>query len=410
MSSENQVLLSLSCKEINENFLEKINDILKEDLDWNYILGKAIHNRVIPQLYANLNFYVMHNQDHHLPRAMLKKIRQLYYSFIGSTMDLHKEATHLFQILNNQNVQYAPIKGILLAETVYTDKHMRFFEDVDLILLNHHELKKTRKILKNLGYERSKESVYIKRRRDMLLKFDLHSSLSIFSFFDYPPQLKDFWELSTIQNIGGVPVTVMRGEYMLLLLCLHSFSTGLLSLRDLSDSLHILKQFPTLNWDYILQKTEEYPCEIGNPLQLIHLICTIIFGVTLIPENFLKYFNKYFILQVKVSEKILEEHVYPFSYAEICLNCEKNQRCKLMKYISLKEKILGNHPQQKNLSKMKTYLQLGIFEYNYIFTIILKKYGIKYALQSFFKETKGILYFLMSKLHDKIYVKITSAV
>jgi len=402
MSNEDKLLLYLSCKEIDKNSLEKINHLFKKDLNWDYFIGKAIHNRVIPQLYINLRFYVGCNKDHLIPKMTIEKINRLYYSFIGSSIDVHKEATNLFQMLNKQNVIYAPIKGILLAETVYPDKLMRFFEDVDLLLPNQKELKKTKKILKNMGYERSKEAVYLKRRHDMLFKFDMHSSFSIFYFFDYPPQLKDFWELSTIQEIGGVNINVMSGDYMLLLLCLHSFSNGSLSLRDLSDSIHILERYPAINWDFILQRTEDYPCAIGKPLQLLHLLITTIFDEPFIPEKFLNRFKKYFIPRVKISKELLEEHVYPFPYLEICPDCEKYAQCKLIKYISFKEKIISNQAKQKNSSKMRNYMRLGLLEYDYIFTIILKKYGIKFALKSFIKENKGILFFIMNKLRNMI--------
>ena len=395
MSFEDKLLLYLTCSSINEQLLHKIKDILSTGLDWNYVLGRAIHNKVFPTLYQHLRLLATTELRNLIPQSVLARARELNYSFIGYSIVLHEEVRKIFKSLKAGGIEFTPIKGVLLADTVYPKKHLRFFSDIDLLFPSVDEMRGVVEKLAKLGYNfvssNARESVFRKHIHGISIDCDMHRSLSFFDFFEYPRAnilIEDLWRKSSKNRVGGVKAKVMSAEHMLLVLCLHSFHDGALSLIDLCDAIHILRKHPRLDWQFISRQLKEYPCALGIPMSIINGICADFLGVNLVPKTVFKALCDNNLIASRISWKSAKQSLgnlqYPVPYRKFCLECVDYTHCPLSLHLYF--------------HRPRDYIRRCLLDFYCILTIVKERYGIKYASKCFYQECAGVLDFLVGKL------------
>ncbi|MFX0135844.1 MAG: nucleotidyltransferase family protein [Candidatus Hodarchaeota archaeon] len=388
MSNEEKLVMYVVCTSINERVLHKIKEILSTDLNWRFVLGRAIHHRVIPKFYQSLTLLTETELKNLIPNWVLEKVRELNYAFIGRNIVIQEEINKIFKSLKVRGIEFTPIKGVLLAETIYPKNYFRFLLDIDLLFPNDNEKIRAEEILVNLGYkliwDAVSQSLFRKNGNIPPIFCDSHRFLTLFRYFEYP-KIDDLWKNMSEQKVGGVKVKVLSGEHMLLVLCLHSFKHKSFLLQDLCDAIQILRKYPNLDWQYILEQLEKYPCVFGIPLGIINVMFNYLFNENIMPKTAFKVLRYVNVITAKVggisAKQTLENPEKLAPYEIFCPKCDNYIHCPIY------------FPDSN--SKVKNgrlgFIKNMLLEYYYILTSIKRTHGIKYALKCFYQQSIGFL-------------------
>ena len=135
----------------------------------------------------------------------LNKLEQYYLNNVKKSLSFDKERKELYEYLNNHQIDFLPLKGIIIKD-YYLDPHSREFADND-ILFDDDKSDLVKAFFVNRGYEvelykRSNHDVYQKKP---FFNFEMHRALfgetgdnqkNIFYFKDYltKAHIKDNYE------------------------------------------------------------------------------------------------------------------------------------------------------------------------------------------------------------------------
>ena len=61
-----------------------------------------------------------------------------------------------------------------------------------------------------LAFSDIRETIFRKKRSDFLIDCNLHHSLSIFDFFEFPPKIEGLWEMRSGKRVVGVHLKVIN--------------------------------------------------------------------------------------------------------------------------------------------------------------------------------------------------------
>ncbi len=409
MNDENKFSLYCSVMDLRENVPASINKIVDSDLDWRYIINNVKQNGVFLRFFLNLHYLGIIDKDGLIPSRIIQVMRGHYYTYIGQSMVSREEAKTVFRKLAVDGIQFMPIKGLLLAETVYKDRYSRSFNDIDLLFPTLSDRERAEKILVRLGYIPKfrclRESGFEKVRRRTKVLFNTQSFVgSIFHFFEYP-LLRNVWECSSRIKLEALEVTAMSPEHSFLTICLNSFREGKLVIKDLSDILEILQRYQKFDWEFISRLAEEEELQrfLFVPLQLINSLGSILIDRNILPKKVLDVFQdgmeEFRIGQKEIASLVENDNLhFPIFFASLCHNCNICVRCPLLIH-KLTHPSLDALPMSGRFTDKKIWRTLC--EYYYILNYVKRDYGGKYALNCLLKETRSILEKIIDKVGEK---------
>jgi hypothetical protein len=395
MSLEDQLLLYVVDENLKDETLHKFDRNFSANLDWSLLIGRAIHNRVIPMLNRTFRTLLNKGLGNNIPGDVIRKVQELDYSFIGHSILFHEEAKKIFNLMNVNHIRFVPIKGILLSNIIYSDRSKRYFTDIDILFPNFEERKRAETLISKLGYRflsaDACATTFRRRMSNVVLNCDMHHAISLFDFFVYPKISYDVWKNSTYGNIYGQNTKIISPEQMLIFLLINSIRNRGLYLIDLCDILNILTRYQTLDWNLVLQKLQTFLCLVKIPILVIEKLSEELSHDQIIPEKILTLLNDSG--RKKVLNNIREidffkNFSYPIFYRDFCNTCLERDNCSLYGYFSFF--LESNLP-------LKNYFRRFLFDYRIISTTIMNEVGIKYALRCFYQECAGISYLFLRK-------------
>lgn len=145
MNKENKLILEL-CKGKFAN-KEVLNELMKEKLDYPYILGQLLYNRVGAIAYITLK---KNQLLHSVNREFRNSLKSIYEYNFNKTDSFINSLTLLKNICANFQFPYAFLKGSYLVN-IY-DKGLRTSNDID-ILINPKNITELTDKLKVAGFE-----------------------------------------------------------------------------------------------------------------------------------------------------------------------------------------------------------------------------------------------------------------
>lgn len=146
ISKEHKFILNAALIEKNEEEINNINKALDEPLNWIEIAGIAMNHRLGGYLYNGL----IKEQQAKIPMELKKNIEMLVYGQAVNEEKMYKYINELNDILENRNIRYAGLKGIIYGASLYT-KGTRRSNDMDLLVYEE-DLDKIDEILRSVGY------------------------------------------------------------------------------------------------------------------------------------------------------------------------------------------------------------------------------------------------------------------
>lgn len=305
LSSEDKLLLYCSRLSISEDIQCKIEEILSNVLDWNYIIDYSIKQGISPLFYWNLK-KISNGKD--VPPEVMKSLEKMYYSNLARNMLLYDELSKILTAFQKAGIDTIVLKGAFLAEEIYKNIGLRPMNDIDL-LIKEEDLQKAKKKLTELKYSatsisQTKFHEQFQTLLDNELEFIHHDKkISIDIHWDiqspqipYKTDINKFWDNTKPVKITGIETLTFAPENILQHLCLHldkhinvSHSPLARPLRDYCDIAEVTNHYKdTINWRYLLQSSKDYGIE--EPIFQGLFIAKEYFGA-FIPENILSEFE-----------------------------------------------------------------------------------------------------------------------
>ncbi len=191
-------------------------------------------------------------------RAQQESCNTLAYNFM-----LASELTCVLNALRQAGVEGIPVKGVVLAETVYGNLALRPMADLD-VLVRPSDLPAARAVLRSLGYSHRVQPLfeelhhsfhdpqYFRQASGGQICLELHWALWAAHFFDL--KVEALWKRAVPAQVQGTKVRILSPEDSLLHLAIHR-SRAPLRLRVICDFAQFLRRHSaTLDWDAVVYR------------------------------------------------------------------------------------------------------------------------------------------------------------
>jgi hypothetical protein len=251
---------------------------LKQGVDWDDLVIRAIVLGMAPQLYNRLSDWQIK-----MPTRIRARLGATYTAQADRNQAIYQQLGEFLAICRKLNLQPIALKGIHLAACYYDEPALRPMNDIDL-LFKPEELSPAETALQQLGYSGKHKSAdmgagvtkhtstfrrphinggntanpYLSADNERTI--EPHTSLEESWFglkIDITPGIRERAELA---ELLGCPCQVLAQEDLLLHLCLHfcfHLIQGAPSLVQLTDLL-VVCQRQSLNWDLFVRRADDY--------------------------------------------------------------------------------------------------------------------------------------------------------
>jgi len=231
-------------------------------IDWKRFVRDASRHGLLP--LAN---HILKDspEESHLPPDVKECLHGAYMQGAARTILLNHELRAVLARFSEANIQLMVLKGPYLSEKIYSQRNIRFFCDLDL-LVSEKDVAEAGSLLNELDYrfcpERARfwwedaypEKVFAKTSGSLC---EIHWNILDKKRF-LPANIdinNEIWENATQVQLFGLPVRQMAPEHLLIYLSLHLaviHRFGILILyRDLAEVLNFYSN--SFNWDYFVK-------------------------------------------------------------------------------------------------------------------------------------------------------------
>ncbi|MFL5801371.1 MAG: nucleotidyltransferase family protein [Roseiflexaceae bacterium] len=196
-----------------------------------------------------------------IPAEWLARAQRRLYATLLRNTTLRDELARVVVALRDAGVESIPVKGVVLAETIYGNLALRPAADLD-VLVRPGGLAAARAALRAMAYAHRAEPIfaelhhpyhdpqYFRQVDGADICLELHWALWAEHFFHLDTGA--LWERAIVHRLGGVETRLLSPEDTLLHLAIHR-SRSALRLRFLCDIAELLRRHgAALDWGYIL--------------------------------------------------------------------------------------------------------------------------------------------------------------
>jgi hypothetical protein len=144
-----EVDLLLSCARtfLDPKKADQVRALLYAEIDWPYLLQRAAAHGVLPLLYLSLKKTL----PDLVPPVILDQFHNHFLANAGRNLFLTEELLNLLHLLERNGIPALPLKGPLLAVSVYGDLALRMFSDLDVVV-RRRDIQKAKALLLSQGY------------------------------------------------------------------------------------------------------------------------------------------------------------------------------------------------------------------------------------------------------------------
>ncbi len=305
-SCEKELLLRCLQTCINSENAEQIYTLLKQKLNWDYLIRTATQHGVMPLLYWNLNQIC----PQAVPPNVLAQLQDGFYANGAENLFLAGELLNLLKLLSAHEIPAIPFKGPVLAASIYGNLAFRPCGDLD-ILVHEKDFLKTKELLISQGYILVDDLLWQSQlvSEDGRVNIDLHQSLTP-KDFPFPLNFECLWERLQLISLAGKTVLSLSPEDLLLTLCTNVARDCWQErerLTQICDIAELLRVYPAMDWEYLLEESDRLGCK--RILFLGLFLASDLLGAA-IPEQVLPK------IQVKPVVKTLAEQVCEWLFRE----------------------------------------------------------------------------------------------
>ncbi|WP_321422019.1 nucleotidyltransferase family protein [uncultured Methanobacterium sp.] len=264
LKKEDQLLLSCARIQMDDENKRKIKNLVKLDLDWDYLLKITSKHKLQQIVYWQLNQICADE----VPSEYIQNFKQFLKNNSRKNLFFTKELINIIQSLNVNNIKSIPYKGPVLAQQVYGNIVMRQFGDIDFFVKKENVLS-IKEILISKGYkpefdlDSAQEQNYLDSQRELKffhedkgISLELHWKFSgIFLNLSSNAE-KLFLKDQNSLSLGGVTLPKLSPENLILILSIHNASHHWSRLAWLVDIATLINN-QKIDWKRVLKISEE---------------------------------------------------------------------------------------------------------------------------------------------------------
>jgi hypothetical protein len=258
-SGEFEFLLTCCVQPLNRGRLEQS---FCGNYDWQAFMSLAEHHGVIPQVYRSLAPY-----SDQLPARDFAALRSRYQDNARSALWFTNELLRVLKHLECRGIAAIPLKGPVLAQTLYGEVTARQFGDLD-ILVRPEDVLKAKSALFDLGYKPAlqltahSEQACIANGHEFTFDGPAVPHLLelqwriVPRFYSIGFDVASLFERAERVNIGGYSAATLSSEDLFLVLCVHAAKHFWLQLSWLGDIAEHTRSAP-IDWDTAWERSRE---------------------------------------------------------------------------------------------------------------------------------------------------------
>ncbi len=273
--------------------VNRIRELLRSPIDWQYLIRTSFAHYVFPLLYKNLSAIC----PEAIPRSVARQLRECFHSHVQRNLLLTAELLRLLRLLAERGITALPYKGPVLAASVYGDVSLRSFGDLD-ILVNKLDILPAKDLLLAEGYHertpitsgQAESRLRSKNQKDFALvgregfvSLELHWEVA--SLVLFPLETAQIWGRLESLSLGDISVLNLHPEDLLLILCVHGAKHSFKRLEWVSDIAELVAARPGIRWKETVEGATEL--HVRKMLFLGLLIARDLLG-TRLPEELSK--------------------------------------------------------------------------------------------------------------------------
>ena len=258
-----QRILTLAARTTLEPIAEQqLVELLRGPIDWERLWAQGHLHEVLPLLTATLRRLAGQAP---IPEPWLAQAQRRYYATLVRNTALAQELLRVLAALGQAGVAALPVKGVVLAETVYGNLALRPLGDLD-VLVRADDLPTARATLNALGFAQAAEpgyenvyhpyhdAPYYRQTESGAICLELHWGLWASHFFQL--ETAALWRRAVPARLHGADVSILSPEDSLLHLAIHR-SRSALRLRFVCDVAELLRRHQAaLDWEYLLAQAQ----------------------------------------------------------------------------------------------------------------------------------------------------------
>jgi len=253
---EAELLLCCVRHQFNTATSAEIADLLRKDLDWDYLIQKAAKHNVFLLLYQTLK----NTHPELIEPSIYEQLQERTQKIICFNLFLTKELFQVLEYLAAHDIQAIPFKGPIWATLAYGNMALREFCDLDILVRPEDYIKAKELLIKQGYYDKYfgtkewEEKKQVKMvRHDGKVKIDLHLELASKQFY-LRLDLESFFEGLQTLSIGGRTVTTFSPENTLALGYIQGTKDSWESLKRICDLAALIRTYPDVNWQNIVAR------------------------------------------------------------------------------------------------------------------------------------------------------------
>lgn len=266
--AEHQLLLLCSRTQLDKETSSRIQNLLAGQINWDYVLGKAIEHRVTTLLSRSLDAV----NHHGVPHDVVDRLRNFTGENARFNLYRTRELIRLLTIFDANGIQCLAFKGPLLSAVVYRNLALREYSDLD-VLVDRRNVLKTKNLLIQHGYHlwtpinrHTGASSFSHRTKDLIfedangqVRVELHWLLSG-THFQFKLDLENLWGRLETVSLAGTNVRTLSIEDLLLYLCMHGSRHGWERLLWICDVAEIIREYE-IDWRRVRKQAHLLGCE-----------------------------------------------------------------------------------------------------------------------------------------------------
>jgi hypothetical protein len=274
---EIELILYCSRTYLDEQTKAKIQSLVNESLDWEYIFATCLQHKVTPLVFNSLKKI----DTQAIPPKILDKFSSFFKAITIENLSLASELLKILEIFKLEKIPVIPFKGVVLAASAYGDLALRHFGDLDM-LIEENNISKAIEIFNKLGYPPPKQIVEIEEKpflkfenfhesgyykgafdiidRERQIALELHWTLFSKSF-PFPVTFQDLWQRKDYVNIAGNKIPQFAAEDLLIYVCVHSSRHCWSCLNWICDVAELIRANPDLDWHQVENKASQWGCQ-----------------------------------------------------------------------------------------------------------------------------------------------------
>lgn len=287
LSPEAELTLCCSRTVIEPETIARIGKLLRNEINWTFLMQFASHHSLTPLIYWNLNA----NFKDTVPPPVLEKLRSEFVLNARHSLYLTRELIKLLALLKENQIPAIPYKGPVLAHQAYNNVSFRQYCDLDILVQQNNVLRTLRlftqhgyQVVPPLANEEEAADLLTTKKDFRLISTDgrvileLHWRLTGKKFY-FSFELEQIFKRLVPVTVAGAKMLNFAPEDYLIILCAHGSKHLWLRLLWICDINEFIRNYPNLDWELLLRRSAA--CGSSRMLLLGLLLAKELFGAAL---------------------------------------------------------------------------------------------------------------------------------